>query len=123
MQGEEVDAHQVAEVAPAVVQTCRVDRLGLAESGARRALVRESGGDGLVGAAAETDGPGECARARVTEVRVQGLDGKYELVAGCRLVGNVVLKNVPRSLCDRSSGTGSKETCDQSLDDERSVPL
>ena len=53
----------------------------------------------------------------------QGLDGKQELVASGRLVQNIVLKSVPRMLDDGSSGTRRKETCNQALDDERSVSL
>ena len=80
-QVEQVDTHQVTEVAPPVIQTCRVDWLGFAKPGTRRTLVREGGGDCLVRTVAEPDGTRNCPRAWVAKIRVQGLDGKQALVA------------------------------------------
>ena len=87
-QGEEVDANQVAELLEAVVEFCCCGVLRLAEANANRTTISKSCCHRLVGSSGELDGSGQCARARVTEVGVQGLNGDQEL-GGRRAFGGV----------------------------------
>ena len=80
-QVEQIDAHQVTEVAPPVIKTCRIDWPGFSKPGTRGALVRESGGDCLVRAAAEPNCPSKGPRSWMAEVRMRDFDRKQELMA------------------------------------------